>query len=120
MQRRQAERVASSERLLEPVERSSRLGDMNDALGERERRAERVLGPGEHWVPLFPLRVRQVTRSLRPVAEEVRTGEGENVVDDRLLTPRHAVDGELGERHGRWIDALPLRAPLPGNSLGQR
>ncbi len=46
-----------------------------------------------------------------------------DVVDHRVLAACHAVDGavgEPGERHGERIDALPLRAPLLGDGLGQR
>jgi len=72
---------------------------------------------------MFRLRLDQPARRLRPVAEEVRAGMRRDILDHRLLAAGHAVDGavgELGERHGGWIDALPLCAPFVGDGLGQR
>ena len=108
---------------LSRAERGLRLCDMRDALGEKQRRAQRGLGPGQHRVPMRLLRLDQCVRPRRPVAKQIGARMRHDVIDHSLLAPDHAVDGAVGDpgqRHGERIDALTLRAPLLGDRLGKR
>jgi hypothetical protein len=65
----------------------------------------------------------QCLRGFSPIADQVRAGEGEQPLDDRRRLRGHAIEsrvGELGDRHFRGPDPVPLPTPLLGNSLGKR
>ena len=65
----------------------------------------------------------QPFRGIGAVAEQVRTGKGDEVVEHRRFPPPHPINGdigELGQPHRLRIDALFLRAPFLRDGVCKR
>ena len=119
----QSQRIETGDGAIDGSERRHVLLDMDDALGERETRAERGLGSGEDRAPEQLLGVDQRLRPFRPIEKEVAAGVADYILADRGHLRRHAVDrrvDEPGERHAARVDLLDLGVPLGGQRLGQR
>ena len=88
----------------------------------RQSGARRALDPGNHRGPLRLL-LDQPRGTLRPVAEQIRAAKAmmsSITPSSRPVTPSIAVLASLVRGMVGGVDALPLRPPLPGESLRQR